>query len=50
MRKFHVLTREKAKTIFGVFKNPRHAQEFIPRVLDILQMLKAFKGGWEGII
>ncbi|MFA4953364.1 MAG: hypothetical protein WC584_04020 [Candidatus Pacearchaeota archaeon] len=36
MRKLPVLIREKAKTIFGVFKNPRHAPEFIPRVLDIL--------------
>ncbi|MFA4953229.1 MAG: hypothetical protein WC584_03330, partial [Candidatus Pacearchaeota archaeon] len=34
-----VLTREKAKTIFGVFKNPRHALEFIPRVLDKLNFL-----------
>ncbi|MFA4952736.1 MAG: hypothetical protein WC584_00785 [Candidatus Pacearchaeota archaeon] len=37
MRKLPVLTREKAKTIFGVFKNLRHAPEFIPRVLDILK-------------
>ncbi|MFA4952800.1 MAG: hypothetical protein WC584_01105 [Candidatus Pacearchaeota archaeon] len=36
MRKLPALTREKAKTIFGVFKNPRHAPEFIPRVLDII--------------
>ncbi|MFA4952806.1 MAG: hypothetical protein WC584_01135 [Candidatus Pacearchaeota archaeon] len=35
MRKLPALTREKAKTIFVVFKNPRHAQEFIPRVLDM---------------
>ncbi|MFA4952684.1 MAG: hypothetical protein WC584_00510 [Candidatus Pacearchaeota archaeon] len=36
--KLPVLIREKAKTIFGVFKNPRHALGFIPRVLDNSKM------------
>ncbi|MFA4952668.1 MAG: hypothetical protein WC584_00425 [Candidatus Pacearchaeota archaeon] len=40
MRKLPVLTREKAKTIFGMFKNSRHAPEFIPRVLDISKSRK----------
>ncbi|MFA4953006.1 MAG: hypothetical protein WC584_02180 [Candidatus Pacearchaeota archaeon] len=43
MRKLPVLTREKAKTIFGVFKNPRHAPEFIPSVLDISILCSGIK-------